>query len=151
MRANTVTRVRHRKQVQDILGGIPICDENDLIHSPRQQHCTFDDQAIEPYIYRMPDSDWNLGLVDQHGKFTVWNGVFGTDQEAFDCFLSDLKKDGIDAFIGGPLEQPCTERLRPISNPVRLTKKIPCGLGLGLKISSLRWIEEGQTLPAGGR
>ena len=30
-----------------------------------------------------------------------------------------------------------------------LRKKIPSGLGLGLKIPSLRWIREGQTLPAG--
>ena len=30
------------------------------------------------------------------------------------------------------------------------TKKIPHRLGMGLKIPSLRWIREGQTLPAGG-
>ena len=30
-------------------------------------------------------------------------------------------------------------------------KKIPHRLGMGLKIPSLRWIREGQTLPAGGR
>jgi hypothetical protein len=41
---------------------------------------------------------------------------------------------------------PSRSRLRILDT---LGKKIPHRLGMGLKIPSLRWIREGQTLPAG--
>ena len=77
-------------------------DENDLIYSPLQQNCTIDGKTVEVSIYRMPDRGWTLEVVDQYGNSTVWDGEFDTDREALDCFLSDLKEDGIDAFIGRP-------------------------------------------------
>ena len=42
-------------------------DENDLIDSPLSQVLQEDNEQIEVLIYRLPDSDWTLEVVNQNG------------------------------------------------------------------------------------
>ena len=42
-------------------------DENDLIDSPLSQILQEDNEQIEVLIYRLPDSDWTLEVVNQNG------------------------------------------------------------------------------------
>ena len=46
-------------------------DENDLIDSPLSQILQEDNEQIEVLIYRLPDSDWTLEVVNQNGTSTV--------------------------------------------------------------------------------
>ncbi len=75
-------------------------DESDLILSPLQQKYTVDGKTVEVCIYRMPDTGWTLEIVDQYNNSTVYDGEFGTDQEAFDLFLEEVKTEGIESMIG---------------------------------------------------
>lgn len=75
-------------------------DENDLIYSPLQQKYTVDGKTVEVCIYRMPNTDWTLEVVDQYSNSTVWDLEFNTDQEAFDQFLEMIAAEGIESMIG---------------------------------------------------
>lgn len=75
-------------------------DENDLIYSPLQQTYRADGKSVEIHIYRMPDSDWTLEVVDAHNNSTVWNDTFASDEEALRVALEELEADGIEAYIG---------------------------------------------------
>jgi hypothetical protein len=75
-------------------------DENDLIYSPLQQTYRADGKSVEIHIYRMPDSDWTLEVVDAHNNSTVWDDAFASDEEALRVALEELEADGIEAYIG---------------------------------------------------
>ena len=75
-------------------------DENDLIYSPLQQKYTVDGKTVEVCIYRMPNTNWTLEVVDQYNNSTVWDLEFNTDQEAFDQFLEVIAAEGIESMIG---------------------------------------------------
>ena len=77
-------------------------EEPELIYSPLQQTYTIGDKSIDIHIYRLPDTDWNLEVVDEHGNSTVWNDAFATDQLAFEEVMRAIAEDGIDALIGEP-------------------------------------------------
>ncbi len=74
-------------------------DENDLIDSPLSQILQEDNEQIEVLIYRLPDSDWTLEVVNQNGTSTVWDETFPSDQEALSVALDGIKAaGGIQAF-----------------------------------------------------
>ena len=74
-------------------------DENDLIDSPLSQILQEDNEQIEVLIYRLPDSDWTLEVVNQNGTSTVWDETFPSDQEALSVALDGIKAaGGIKAF-----------------------------------------------------
>ena len=74
-------------------------DENDLIDSPLSQILKEDNEQIEVLIYRLPDSDWTLEVVNQNGTSTVWDETFPSDQEALSVALDGIKATGgIQAF-----------------------------------------------------
>jgi hypothetical protein len=80
-------------------------DEDDLTYSPLQRTYSADGHQVEIRIYRMPDTEWSLEVVDEHNNSTVWDDLFATDEEALAEALQDLKDEGIHAFIGmGPEE-----------------------------------------------
>ncbi|MBE9610842.1 hypothetical protein [Chitinilyticum piscinae] len=72
----------------------------ELIFSPLQQKYTENDQTVEVCIYRLPDSGWTLEVVDQYNNSTIFDGEFESDQDAFDLFLSEIREQGIESFIG---------------------------------------------------
>lgn len=74
-------------------------DENDLIDSPLSQILQEDNEQIEVLIYRLPDSDWTLEVVNQNDTSTVWDETFPSDQEALSVALDGIKAaGGIKAF-----------------------------------------------------
>ena len=74
-------------------------DEIDLIDSPLSQILQEDNEQIEVLIYRLPDSDWTLEVVNQNGTSTVWDETFPSDQEALSVALDGIKAaGGIQAF-----------------------------------------------------
>lgn len=77
-------------------------EEPELIYSPLQQTYTISNKSIEIEIYRQPDTDWTLEVVDEHGNSTVWDDEFATDQLAFDEVMRTIAEEGIDALIGEP-------------------------------------------------
>ena len=74
-------------------------DENDLIDSPLSQILQEDNEQIEVLIYRLPDSDWTLEVVNQNGTSTVWDETFPSAQSALSVSLNEIKTAGrIQAF-----------------------------------------------------
>jgi hypothetical protein len=75
-------------------------DESDLILSPLQQTYRADGKSVRIQIYRMPDTDWTLEVVDEYNNSTVWDDLFVSDAEALRVALEELETDGIEAYIG---------------------------------------------------
>lgn len=57
-------------------------DESDLILSPLQQTYRADGKSVRIQIYRMPDTDWTLEVVDEYNNSTAWDDLFVSDAEA---------------------------------------------------------------------
>ena len=74
-------------------------DQRDLIHSPLERSYGEAGKTVEICIYRLPETRWTLEVVDEFNNSTVWDDEFATDQEALDAFLSDVEREGIEAFI----------------------------------------------------
>ncbi len=75
-------------------------DERDLILSPLQQTYRADGKSVRIQIYRMPDTDWTLEVVDEYNNSTVWDDLFVSDADALRVALEELEADGIEAYIG---------------------------------------------------
>jgi len=73
-------------------------DDYELITSPLSQFVTRDDYTVEVCIYRGPESQWILEVVDERGGSTVWNEQFPTDEAAFSEFEKTLDEEGIRSF-----------------------------------------------------
>ena len=81
---------------------MPDYTEDDLIKSLLDQTYSKDGKSIEIEIYRMPDTPWNVQVVDTFGNSTVWDDEFESDKEALQFVLAEIERDGIDEFIGPP-------------------------------------------------
>ena len=81
---------------------MPHYTEDDLIESLLDQTYTKDGKSIKIEIYRMPDTAWNVQVVDTFGNSTVWDDEFESDKEALQFVLAEIERDGIDEFIGPP-------------------------------------------------
>lgn len=75
-------------------------DENDLINSDLQQSFSQDGHTVEIYIYRMPDTEWTLEIVDEYSNSTVWDETFVTDQLALAAALKAIEEESIHGFVG---------------------------------------------------
>lgn len=81
---------------------MPEYTDDDLIESLLDQTYSKDGKSIEIEIYRMPDTAWNVQVVDIFGNSTVWDDEFESDKEALQFVLAEIERDGIDEFIGPP-------------------------------------------------
>ena len=81
---------------------MPDYTEDDLIESLLDQTYSKDGKSIKIEIYRMPDTGWNVQVVDTFGNSTVWDDEFESDKEALQFVLAEIERDGIDEFIGPP-------------------------------------------------
>ena len=81
---------------------MPDYTKDDLIESLLDQTYSKDGKSIEIEIYRMPDTGWNVQVVDTFGNSTVWDDEFESDKEALQFVLAEIERDGIDEFIGPP-------------------------------------------------
>ena len=81
---------------------MPDYTKDDLIKSLLDQTYSKDGKSIKIEIYRMPDTGWNVQVVDTFGNSTVWDDEFESDKEALQFVLAEIERDGIDEFIGPP-------------------------------------------------
>ena len=81
---------------------MPDYNEDDLIESLLDQTYSKDGKSIKIEIYRMPDTGWNVQVVDTFGNSTVWDDEFESDKEALQFVLAEIERDGIDEIIGPP-------------------------------------------------
>ncbi len=70
-----------------------------IIHSPLEGRIVRDGQGVEVRIYKSPDTDWLLEVVDDFGNSTTWQDLFATDQEAYDALMEAIDDEGILSFI----------------------------------------------------
>jgi uncharacterized protein len=76
-------------------------EDEEIIHS-LERSVTEGDTTVEISIYRSPNSDWILEVVDEYGNSTVYDDLFPTDQDALDEALSEIESHGIDVYVGEP-------------------------------------------------
>jgi hypothetical protein len=74
-------------------------DEDDLIYSDLQTTFSSDGHTLEINIYRLPETDWVLELVDEFNNSTVWDDSFATDEAALSAALQAIQEEGITAFV----------------------------------------------------
>ncbi len=74
-------------------------EEIELLYSDLQTRFSKDGQTVEIKIYRTPDTDWTLEVVDSGNNSTVWEDTFPTDEAALAEGLQAIKDEGILAFV----------------------------------------------------
>jgi hypothetical protein len=75
-------------------------DEPELIYSDLQTTYAVDGHTLEIQIYRLPDTEWTLEVVDEFNNSTVWDDLFTTDEAALAEAIGEIKSEGVHAFIG---------------------------------------------------
>ncbi len=75
-------------------------DEHDLIYSGHSAIVERDGIWLKVNIYRMPDSDWSLEVVNDEGVSSVWNTQFPTDDAAMEEFERTVKEEGAQSLAG---------------------------------------------------
>ena len=79
---------------------ILVSDEPKLIYSDLQTTLAIDGHTLEINIYRLPDTDWTLEVVDEDNNSTVWEDSCETDEAALAEAIGEIKSEGVHAFIG---------------------------------------------------
>ena len=79
--------------------------EHNIIYSDLQTKIEEDGHTVDINIYRLPESDWILELVDELNNSTVWDDAFPTDEAALAEALDAIRSEGIKAFVGDPATQ----------------------------------------------
>ena len=74
-------------------------EDIDLIHSPLTQTYSADGHSLRVLIYRLPDTQWSLEVVDEQGTSTVWDDLFETDKQALEEAIMAIESEGIGSFI----------------------------------------------------
>lgn len=60
-----------------------------------------DGKSVEVEIYKGEDDEgWILEVLDNLGNSMIADEQFETEQKAWNQFIQDVERDGIDAFIG---------------------------------------------------
>lgn len=77
-------------------------EDDEIIHSLLERSVTEGEMTVEISIYRSPNSDWILEVVDEYGNSTVYDDMFPTDQDALDEALREIEAHGIEVFVGEP-------------------------------------------------
>ena len=76
-----------------------MADDLEIIESPLSGEFTRDGFTVLVEIFRLSDCEgWTLEVADQEKIWTIWKGVFASDQAAFDEFKRTLDEEGISAF-----------------------------------------------------
>lgn len=74
-------------------------EDIDIIHSPLTQTYSADGHSLRIQIYRLPDTQWSLEVVDERGTSTVWDDLFETDKLALEEAFMAIESEGIGNFI----------------------------------------------------
>jgi len=77
-------------------------EEYEVKLSSLSQSYSENGKSVEVEIYIGDDDDgWILEILDDQGNSMIGEEKFKTDKEAWNQFITDVKEEGIDAFIGG--------------------------------------------------
>jgi|GEM_PF-4535368 len=75
-------------------------DDYKVILSPLSKTYSEGTKSVEVEIYKGEEEEgWILEILDGLGNSMIADEMFKTAQEAWDQFMEDIKKDGIDSFI----------------------------------------------------
>jgi uncharacterized protein len=74
-------------------------EDIDIIHSPLTQTYSAEGHSLRVLIYRLPDTQWSLEVVDEQGTSTVWDDLFETDKQALEEAFMTIETEGIGNFI----------------------------------------------------
>ena len=74
--------------------------DRELEFSPLSGWVTQHGVTVQVHIYRFAGTDdgWALEVIDHEDGWTVWNGLFDTDIEAYEAFERCIREDGIRTF-----------------------------------------------------
>ena len=76
-------------------------EEYEIKLSPLSQTYSENGKTVEVEIYKgEEDEGWILEVLDKRGNSMIGEEMFKTDREAWDQFVSNVKEEGIDTFIG---------------------------------------------------
>lgn len=76
-------------------------DDMEIILSPLSHTFEEDGKSVEVEIYKEKnDSQWFLEVLDEYGNLLLNDEMFDSDEQALQQFKEDIKKNGIDSFIG---------------------------------------------------
>jgi hypothetical protein len=92
--------LRQRFCFQTACPEIPMRNDQELIYSDLQTTYAMDGHTLEINIYRFPESEWFLEVVDEFNNSTVWEDSFATDEAALAEAIGEIKSEGVHAFIG---------------------------------------------------
>ena len=73
-------------------------DDMPVIYSSHCQLVEFHGETLDVQIYRIPDSDWVLEVVDAKNTSFVWNDQFDNDADAWAEFERTLREEGLEGF-----------------------------------------------------
>ena len=73
-------------------------DDMPVIYSSHCQLVKFQGVTLDVQIYRIPDSDWVLEVVDANNTSFVWNDQFDNDADAWAEFERTLCEEGLEGF-----------------------------------------------------
>ncbi len=74
-------------------------DDIELTYSPLNCKITRDGHTLEINIFKSPDTDWFLEVIDPNNNSTCWEDQFETDKLAFDEAMSAIDEEGILSFV----------------------------------------------------
>ena len=74
-------------------------EDNDLVYSRHCQRITIDGKTIDLQIFGTGNNDWILEVVDSEGNSIAWDGLFASDDDAFQEFEKTLAEEGIDSIL----------------------------------------------------
>jgi uncharacterized protein len=92
-------------------------EDIEVIDSPLSQSYSADGHTLSIEIYRIPDTEWTLEIVNEQGTTTVWNTLFHTDQEALDEAFATLQAEGIASFVANANEQALKPKVKTMFRP----------------------------------
>lgn len=73
-----------------------------IVVSDLSRSVTIDEVTVRVEIYRIAhDRGWQLEVVNELGTSTVWDDLFGTDQDALEAFEQTVTDEGIETFLDG--------------------------------------------------
>ena len=76
-------------------------DDYEVILSSLSKTYSEGDLSVEVEIYKGEDDEgWILEILDNLGNSMIAEEQFQTEQAAWDQFVSDVTKNGIESFIG---------------------------------------------------
>ncbi len=73
-------------------------DDMPVIYSSHCQLVEFHGVTLDVQIYRIPDCDWVLEVVDAKNSSFVWNEQFDNDADAWAEFERTLYEEGLEGF-----------------------------------------------------